>query len=142
MRFLLGLDAPLPTPFVRAAEHILNTDLRRAVEAGEPDLDRIAQLREEADTWRVSLDAAGLAFALKGAVDRAMARVRQAPGDPGRLRDCGAVVALARSFPFDVDLWRAQNDFYRMLQADYARQPAAEWRAAFRELGDRLGVRV
>ena len=52
------------------------------------------------------------------------------------------VIELARSFPFDVDLWRAQNAFYRMLQTEFARQSSPDWLAAFRELGDRLGVRV
>jgi hypothetical protein len=143
MRFLLGLDAPLPKPFVRAAEYVLNTDLRRAVESDPPDLGRIRQLREEAATWHVELDAAGLSFALKQAVDRSMSAAGDWAGHAPPLQHCAGVVELARSFPFDVDLWRAQNAFYSMLESAYPKHAGdPEWRAAFQQLGDRLNVRV
>ena len=44
---------------------------------------------------------------------------------------------------FEVDLWRAQNAFYRMLETAYPRFASdPDWRSAFGQLGDRLNVRV
>jgi hypothetical protein len=59
-------------------------------------------------------------------------------------------VILARSVPFQVDLWRAQNRCYELRRTVYPGQlekaagdaRAAEWVALFKTLGERVGVWV
>jgi alpha-amylase/alpha-mannosidase (GH57 family) len=151
MRFVLGLDAPLPRSFMAAAEYLLNTDLRRLFEEPALDLDRARRLLEEAETFRVTLDGPGLAYALRRSVARQVARIAEAPD---RLEPLTAGVRLAewaRSLPFEVDLWDAQNLFHEMARtllpgwaarAGAGDPTAREWVAGFRELGERLRVKL
>ncbi|HEY4589612.1 MAG TPA: glycoside hydrolase, partial [Thermoanaerobaculia bacterium] len=76
---------------------------------------------------------------------------RERPEDPELLRRVHEAVTLARSAPFQVDLWRAQNRCYELLQTVYPEQlekaekgdeAAAEWVSRFKKLGEGLAVRV
>jgi hypothetical protein len=62
-----------------------------------------------------------------------------------------AAVALARTPPFALDLWAAQNRYHQVTQrvrpemlarADAGGREAREWVAAFADLGRRLGFRA
>jgi alpha-amylase/alpha-mannosidase (GH57 family) len=155
MRFLKTLGTPLPKAFAAAAELVLNVDLRRALTASDtvPEIDpeTVARLLAARASLGVELDVQDLSFALKGALDAQMDRLRELPTDPDRLQRVDATVALARTPPFDVDLWRAQNGCYELLQSIYPDQKekseagdetAAEWVHRFRTLAERLKVRV
>jgi hypothetical protein len=151
MRFLKTLRTPLPKAFAAAAELVLNVDLRRAVSAPEIDADSVAKLLAARAALGVDLDVQDLSFALKGSLDALIDRLRENPTDPDLLQRVDATVALARTPPFDVDLWRAQNGCYELLRTAYPEQKekagegdakAAEWVGRFRSLAERLAVRV
>jgi alpha-amylase/alpha-mannosidase (GH57 family) len=155
MRFLKTLGTPLPKAFAAAAELVLNVDLRRALTASDtaPEIDSeaVAKLLAARASLGVELDVQDLSFALKGALDAQMDRLRERPADPDLLQRVDATVALARTSPFDVDLWQAQNGCYELLQSIYPEQreksetgdaAAAEWVRRFRTLAERLAVRV
>jgi alpha-amylase/alpha-mannosidase (GH57 family) len=151
MRFLKTLRTPLPKAFAAAAELVLNVDLRRAVAAPEIDSDAVAKLLAARAALGVELDVQDLSFALKGTLDALMDRLRENPTDPDLLQRVDATVALARTPPFDVDLWRAQNGCYELLRTVYPEQleragegdaAAAEWVGRFRTVAERLAVRV
>src|SRR5947209_18754232 len=151
MLFLLGLDTPLLPAFRLAAEFILNLDLRRAFEQDQPDLARVRRLLNDAATWGVPLDAAGLGYALRGTAARLVGRLRSDPDDVAMMGLTDALLEIAESLSFPVDFWPAQNDYYHLLHAEHpARQrraaegdpAAAEWARAFAALGRRLHVRV
>jgi alpha-amylase/alpha-mannosidase (GH57 family) len=151
MRFMTALGVPLPNRFEIAAEVTVNTDLRRAFESEEPDLDRIRSLLDEAKAAGVRLDHASLEFALRKTLERFSGAFRSRPEDASQLARLSELTALARTLPFEVNLWRVQNDFYAVLENRYgamaarARQgdpEAHQWLELFRELGERLTVRV
>jgi hypothetical protein len=151
MRFLLGLDAPLPKPFTQAAEYILNQDLRWAFADDMPDLARVRSLLAEVKLWRVPLDAAGLAYVIRTTLARMVERCAAEPDDVESLRLCSGFVEVVRELPFEVDFWKAQNAYYEMLEAEYPRRrvrartgdaAARAWLAAFSGLGTRLNMRV
>src|SRR4029077_13571937 len=96
--------------------------LRRAVAAPEIDSDVVAKLLAARAALGVELDVQDLSFALKGALDALMDRLRERPDDPDLLQRVDATVALARTSPFDVDLWRAQNGCYELLRTVYPEQ--------------------
>lgn len=151
VRFLSGLNVPLPHAFRATAEFLLNTDLRWAVADDEPNPDHIRHLLAEAGTWHIQLDAAGLAYKLKRSIGRMAERFRENPTDLILLQTLDSVVALARDLPFEVDLWRAQN-VYMELTHDASAQfldrgaegddQARAWLGQFVTLGERLGVQV
>jgi hypothetical protein len=151
MRFVDGLGIPLPEAFRAAAGLVLNLDLRSAIEGGRFDLGQMHRTLEETATWNLDLDTAGLGLALARAIDRLIERLRERPDDRELLARLERALALAERFPFEVDLWEAQNDFYRLLEESLAERAraaaagdpeAAAWLETVRALGETLRVRV
>ncbi|HEY4563862.1 MAG TPA: DUF3536 domain-containing protein, partial [Thermoanaerobaculia bacterium] len=151
MRFLRTLGTPLPRAFAAAAELILGADLRRAVSHPAADPEEVQRLLAETTALGVDLDRKELSYALEQALGTLMDNLHERPEDPELLRRVHEAVTLARSAPFQVDLWRAQNRCYELLQTVYPEQlekaekgdeAAAEWVSRFKKLGEGLAVRV
>ncbi|MDK2931630.1 MAG: hypothetical protein PWR07_1761 [Bacillota bacterium] len=150
MRFLKSLDIPLPRPLHAAAELILNADLRRELEKEKPDTGRVADLLSQAKMWEVSLDHPALSLSLRQTAEKLSSRLRAEPEDLSRLEDLDEVVGLTRIVPFEVSLWKVQNDYYEMLQtvcpgrrekAEQGDEGARAWVDRFESLGEQLRVR-
>ena len=151
MRFLADLDQPLPSAFQMAAEFYLNTSLIRVFSEDDLDLERASVLLEEARTSGVELDASGLSYALGETLRWLAEWVYQHPTDLPLLRKLDAVVGLAASLPFEVNLWKAQNIYYEMLRSVYpdfreraeaGDAEARAWEETFLPLGEKLAVAV
>jgi alpha-amylase/alpha-mannosidase (GH57 family) len=151
MRFLTYLRIPLPRAFWTAAEVVLNADLRRAFEAEALDLDHIRGILEGVRIWQIDLDTAGLGYSLKRSIERVADHFREQPSELSRLDTLDAAVGLARSLPFEVDLWMPQNVHYELLQTLYPKfreraeqgdEAAQAWVSHFLTLGEKLLVRV
>jgi alpha-amylase/alpha-mannosidase (GH57 family) len=150
MRFLNSLGTPLPSAFRAAAELVLNLDLKRAL-AGPADPDEVQRLLDETSRLGVALDAEGLSYVLERSLEEMVDRLRETPEDTGLLRRADTVADLARKPPFRVNLWRAQNRCYEMLETAWpvmkeeaaaGEAPAIEWVERFRALAGKLGFRV
>ncbi|MCR4426918.1 MAG: DUF3536 domain-containing protein [Firmicutes bacterium] len=150
MRFLKSLNIPLPKVLHTAAEFILNTDLRSALAEDEPDVDRITDILDTVRAWDVNLDGPGLGLTLRQTAEAISERLRREPGEISHLKDLDHVVGLTRLMPFDVNLWKVQNDYYRLLEAFYPDQQkgaeagdetARAWAELFGSLGEKLRVR-
>jgi alpha-amylase/alpha-mannosidase (GH57 family) len=151
MRFLNTLGTPLPNAFRAAAELVLNMDLRRSVESFPSDLETVQRLLDEARTLGVTLDTQGLGYALERGLNGLLRRLREHPEDLDLLRQVESIVALSRTPPFSIDLWRAQNRVYEMRrtvfpalqrQAEEGDAAAREWVEGFRKVAGELLVRV
>ncbi|MBI4528902.1 MAG: DUF3536 domain-containing protein [Deltaproteobacteria bacterium] len=151
MRFLRNLRIPLPKAFRAAAEFFLNAQLRRCLEAEEIDVDRIAALLEETKIQGAPLDEQTLEFSFRRNVERLAERFSVQPGDPVLLKRLSRAATLLGKMPFPIDLWRVQNVYYRMLQNTYPEfhkkaqqgdESAQAWCSQFRDLGEKLMVRV
>jgi len=151
MRFLVEIGVPLPKAFHAAAEFVLNLDLRRAFEEEEPDLDEVRAHLEAVAAWRVELDTAGLGYALAQTIETLADQFRAQPNELASVQRLETMTGLARSLPFDVNLWKAQNVHYELLQTLYpafkeraARgdKAAQAWISHFVALAEALRVRV
>jgi alpha-amylase/alpha-mannosidase (GH57 family) len=152
MRFVADLRIPLPRPFSIAAEFALNSSLRTAFEDIENlDFTRINTLLEEARVQGVSLDGATLGFALRKTLKRLSEQLLEDSGNFELMKKFEAAAGLARFLPFEVNIWRAQNNYYQMLQRVYPEQAekamrggaaAHQWLKYFVALGKDLGVSV
>jgi hypothetical protein len=152
MRFVSDLGVPLPRPFSIAAEFALNSSLRAAFEDVENlDFERIRSLIDEAHSQSVSLDGATLAFALRNTIKQLSERFLANPADLELMKKLEGAAGLARRLPFEVNVWRAQNQFYQMLQTVYPERvrnavegdaASQEWITHFVALGKNLDVRV
>jgi alpha-amylase/alpha-mannosidase (GH57 family) len=128
LRYLRGLDAPLPGPLRVAAEVVLGLDLAAQLAGPAADRARVIELLDEADALGVALDTAGLAHTLGGAIERAADRLAvhlPATGAPlgpddgiiAALHDVDRVVGIAALVPFEVDLAPAQHVVWRLLSS-------------------------
>ncbi|HZR29258.1 MAG TPA: DUF3536 domain-containing protein [Terriglobales bacterium] len=161
MRFVAELGTPQPSVFHHTAEFVLNQQLRHILQAPELDLLQVAMLLEAAKRDQVSLEGSALGFDMRVALERIMKRVESQPGSLLVLQKAVAAVELASLLPFHVDLWKAQNIYYQMMQklsfpeqenqvsqadsvpSENAREErSAQWNDLFRRLGDLLKVRL
>ena len=150
MRFLRQAGAPLPAGLELAAQFVLNSNLQRELDADEYRPDLVRALMEEASALGVELDVDDLSHALQGGVDRAADVFLEQPGDAPRMKRLTAAVDLAEDLPFQIDLARAQDAYYRTLRTVYPGirsqgetegNGAAGWIKDFRALGEKLLVK-
>lgn len=150
MRFLKDMDAPLPTALKTAADYVLNAELRRQFEAEEPDLARVRMLADEAHAGSVELHTEELAYAIKSHLDRRLERLAQAADDAALLARAAEVAEAVQSIGIEVNLWKTQNLYFRLLHdvapAHRARAKdeaaARAWVEQFDRLGEKLAFKI
>jgi alpha-amylase/alpha-mannosidase (GH57 family) len=151
MYFVRSLGMPLPNRFRMAADFCLNTDLRRAFESNNLDVERVRSLLSQAAQLGIALDQPTLEYALRKTIARLANFLDGAPGNLRLLERLNAAVAVARSLPFEADLWTAQNVYHEILCTRYPAvreslkqgdATAAAWLELFRTLGENLMFQV
>ncbi len=150
MRFLKDLNIPQPRVLVTAAEVVLNTNLRLAFLEDPPDINRINVLMGEAAVTDVPLDGTILAYVLSQTLKRMGERLLAHPADRSLLAHLDDTVGLAKTMPFEVDLWKVQYMYYQLMgkvypgmrnKAGRGEKDALLWVGRFNDLGDKLRVR-
>lgn len=146
MRFLTELGVPAPAALSVAAEVVLNRNIRLALEAVALDDELIGNLIAEAATEGVRLDEASLEYTARQSIDAIAARCFESPPDLESLERLLVGVRAVLALPFEVDLWKVQNLYFRYVdrleQTEFRANQSDAWRAAFDELGDRLSMRL
>jgi len=151
MRFLNSLGGPLPRSFQTAAEFVINTNLRWAVEEDDPNVSQIRTLMHEAALWKVNLDTAGLGYKLSRTIGRMAERLLGRPGDSASLHTLESAIELANAAPFEVNLWRCQNIYFELAQrvfndfftrAEQGSAEARDWMDRFISMGELLRIQV
>jgi alpha-amylase/alpha-mannosidase (GH57 family) len=148
MRFLSDLGTPPPKVLQITAEFVLNSSLRRAFEDERLDLGRIAALLDAVAREKITLDTVSLSYVLKKRLEAISNELLEDPQNLDRVTQFEAAVRLTRTLPFEVDLWRAQNVYYKLLsrvaQDVQAKSDAfsQEWLQHFLGLGPLLGLQT
>jgi len=151
MRLHTDLGIPLPRALNVAAEFDLNLQLRRAFEREDLPISHIESLLTKARNETVTLDDATLSYTLKKNIGDLVDRFVTQPDSMDMLRRLEAVASLVRQLPFDVDLWKVQNAYYRMRQlmvpdfeslAQQGDESAEVWLDEFGRLGEKLSMRL
>ncbi len=151
IRFITRMRIPLPRHLQIAAEFTLNAALRRSLEADILNGAQIERILDEVKQAGVQLDVATLEFLVRKKADRLAEWLGEDPTEIERLQILDQAVSLVKKLPFEVQLWKAQNTFFRILQSQHPRflaeadggdEFAGEWLDEFRRLGERLSVLV
>lgn len=152
MRFITNLRIPTPHFFQVSSQFALNSLLRAQFEDPEKfDLNRIHSLLNEARNVGVALDGPTLGFTLRKTIKRYSERLLENPDDLEVMAKMEEATRVAQELPFEVNVWRAQNNYYQLLRRVYpeavekARSgdaSAGEWLHRFAALGRNLSVRV
>ena len=115
IRFLNGLDIPVPNALKSAAEIALNNQLQTLLDRPELDVEAIQSLLREASASKINLDATTLEYKIRKRIEREAAQFAASPTDPAAAERMIKLLDLVPSFPFNVVLWEAQNVVYRPL---------------------------
>ena len=151
MRFLSGMGIPLPDPLHASARVALNAELHRAVSAESMEASVIRGLLEEGAGFGITLDSAGIGFALQKKIDAVAEDFRGRPDDLDLLRRFEEAVEIGRDLPFEVLFWGAQNIYYDVLKTAWpgflamsreGDEWASRWVGLFRSIGEKLSFVV
>ena len=115
IRFLNGLDIPVPAALKSAAEIALNNQLEQYLERPDLDLESIQGLFREASATKVSLDSTTLEYKVRKRLEKDAAEFAANPSDPVLIERMIKLLDLIPTLPFPVVLWEAQNVVYRPL---------------------------
>ena len=119
IRFLNGLEIPVPNALKSAAEIALNNQLQQSLERPELDSESIQALLREATASKVALDVTTLEYMIRRRIERDAAEFAAHPGNVGSAEKMIKLLDLLPSLPFPVVLWEAQNVVYRPLITAY-----------------------
>ncbi|MDH4161605.1 MAG: DUF3536 domain-containing protein [Nitrospirota bacterium] len=151
MIFLAGTGAPLPKPFLAAAEMALNFELWKAFSEAAVNVERVQVLAEDIKRWSVPLSAVDLEFLVRHRAEDMMRRLVADPNDVLQIEELCKIVELLRLLPVDITFWQIQNDYYRMARMAYVDflvseragdEKARTWNDAFRRLGQALWFNI
>ncbi|MCC5950192.1 MAG: DUF3536 domain-containing protein, partial [Nitriliruptoraceae bacterium] len=161
MRYLADLDAQIPPALVRAAETVINADLRLELSSTDVEPHKVRALLDEAERFGVDLDVAGHAHALTGTIARLAGRVtgHLATNDErfttfAQVHEqlvalIGTLLEVVELVPFEVDLAPAQDVLWRTLRDHTAElatrvvsgdQEARRWLDELRRAAVSVGV--
>jgi alpha-amylase/alpha-mannosidase (GH57 family) len=115
IRFLNGLDIPVPPALKSAAEIALNNQLEQSLERPDLDPDSIQSLLREAAASKISLDSTTLEYKVRKRLEKDAADFAANPDDPVAAERMIKLLDLIPALPFHVVLWEAQNVCYRPL---------------------------
>jgi hypothetical protein len=127
IRFLNSLAIPVPPAFKAAADVAINSQLRQAFEKPDFDGDNIGSYLKEAANSQVPLDTTTLEFTMRKQIEAQAVRFAERPEDLEAVQRFRKELEVARSMPFPVTLWEAQNISYKpLIKAIRDRQAGAE----------------
>jgi alpha-amylase/alpha-mannosidase (GH57 family) len=115
IRFLNGLDIPVPNALRSAAEIALNNQLQQSFDKPDLDYDSIHGLLREAAASKIALDATTLEYKMRKRLETEAAEFASNPSDVAAAERIIKLLDLLPSLPFPVQLWEVQNLVYRPL---------------------------
>jgi alpha-amylase/alpha-mannosidase (GH57 family) len=115
IRFLNGLEIPVPNALKSAAEIALNSQLQQYLERPDLDTDSIQGLLREAAASRIALDSTTLEYKTRKRLEKEAADFAANPSDPAAAERVLKLLDLIPALPFPVVLWEAQNVCYKPL---------------------------
>ena len=148
MRFLTEIHMPFPQVLSVTSDFVMNAAIRRAFQDDPLDLGRISTLLDTVRRENITLDAAGLSYALSGRINSLMQAFAAMPEDLPTLQRMNEIFTIINSLPFALNLWKIQNLFYELKQSLYPRMlerhdsESRLWLRQFAELGGKLGIAV
>jgi hypothetical protein len=119
IRFLNGLEIPVPNALKSAAEIALNNQLEQYLERPDLDPDSIHGLLREAAATKIALDSTTLEYKVRKRLEKDAADFAANPDDPVAAERLIKLLDLIPALPFPVVLWEAQNVCYRPLVAAF-----------------------
>jgi hypothetical protein len=151
VKFLQGLHAPPPPGLETVFDFVLHSDIRREIQAGQTDLERLRLLLEAGSARNGRVLNHDISFVVKNKMERLLQELAERPQEIERIQNFERFVETVMPVPLGLNLWRVQDLYWEMLQkvvpqfqqqAQAGDEPAREWLNRFASLGDRLGFAI
>jgi alpha-amylase/alpha-mannosidase (GH57 family) len=144
--FLTETGMAPPPALEIAANYAINSSVRRALETEPFDAETIESLLARAQSEHITLNTQEISYAAGQRMKRAMVRLEaSAAGDPtatGALSNAVLVAEILRKFPFEVNLWQAQNIWNDLLRRSDKNYWTEAWKEDFKRLGEAMHIKV
>ena len=149
IRFVAEMGIPLSPQFQMAVDFSLHEELSNALSKSRPTAERIAEILAQIERAGIPLHPVPLEFTFRRTVEQAAQALQQNPGDITCLEALEKTASICALLPFEVNLWRAQNIYFEVMQARAAEfkrrteagdHEAQRWLATAALLGERLYV--
>ncbi|OGC77104.1 MAG: glycoside hydrolase [candidate division Zixibacteria bacterium RBG_16_50_21] len=145
--YLSETGIPLPRGLYPVVGVATNGYLRKALQQKEPDIVYVKSLLKTAEMTGVKLDGKTLGDELQHSIERHFLLLRSRPDNIGILKTLNDLVELTGLPLFEVNLWKAQNIHYGVLEEAFPRfrerknqgeKNVEEWLNLFTTIGARL----
>ncbi|MFO0550966.1 MAG: DUF3536 domain-containing protein [Polyangiaceae bacterium] len=134
-----------PRALSAASRVVLESDLTRAARRDPPDARALRNLLAEARAENIRFDEAAFSFELVDAINRVVTKLEEDPSDDADIGCLGDLVEIGRKLQTTIDLSRAQDIAWAVLNDPTAplseRATQAGRRGAWRELARQLRIR-
>ena len=144
--FLTETGMAPPPALEVAANYAINSSMRRALEAETFDAEAIESLLTRAESEHITFNAQQLGYIGGQRMKRAMVRLEAAAaGDPtasGALSNAVLIAETLRKFPFEVNIWQAQNIWNDLLRRSDKNYWTEDWKEGFKKLGEAMNIKV
>lgn len=150
-RGLMGLlregGMPVPDAFLDVAGFVLNQDMRRIVSKKETDVNEARSVFTEMQRWGINVDGVSIEYDLRRNLRKMMKRFYEDPSNITCLTEIRTIIELASVIHVTLNLWHAQNIYYRVTRSLYAAMlersergepEALTWIDVFQETGKQL----
>ena len=142
---------PIPAALRTPLDFTLSQDLAEILAGRELDSEGFKKVLGEMRKWGVQPDGAAHGLSASRRARRLLQELERSPQDQELLEETVGSLELLRSLPVALNLWEAQNSYFRIAQgysaeardqAEGGDEAAAAWVEKFRHLGELLEVRV
>jgi len=146
MGFLKEIGMPVKKAFCKAAEIILNADMKKVFLEEILDVSRIQNLLDEMKWWDVPLEPVEIEFVARHQLESLMQNLSTNPSDIVMLFEIQKRLELYKLLPFEINYWQAQNTYYKIAKTIYrevltkakSEEDARKWLAPFKYIGELL----
>ncbi len=149
MRFLVETGNPLPHSFTAITNFVIDSRLRSILSANDLDSARLEQTLEDGNRWHFLLEEKEFSHLFRSRAENISAQFSQKPHSLEILSQLEEFVGIIGTLPFQVNLWRVQNDFFQLTKDAFptlSKQGGSEeysadaWLALFQTLGNHLSI--
>jgi hypothetical protein len=151
MNFFQSLNIPVPKSFIRAAEHVINMELKGLFETGNIDMERLSYLVSEVKKWSLECDFEAIGYMASRKIESMMKELSENYEDIEYIKVIEEVIRLLAPLPLTLNLYKAQNIYFSIgrsmisemkKRAEEGQVSSKMWLEDFRRLGHYLHVRV
>lgn len=151
MKFLQTTGAPLPPGLDTVTDFVLQSDIRRQIEAEPVALERLGSLIQEAQSRQDRVFDPNISYAVKNKMEHLIQKLAENPGELEVIRQLKQFAERVMPLPLGLNLWKVQNTYWELLQKtfpDFRQRASAgsdtdrQWVTEFLALGEQLGFAV